>query len=80
MRVKKLALFKYDIKFEHICRENFHMNFKQKRDELFRPFIKKLGLKNYYDSKIRLKSAIGLGLCFKHDSIYIRTKTLSWEN
>lgn len=76
--LKKIIDFKYDGEFARICNFVFGMDFRKKRDEIFKPLVEYLSLlyRNEYD--IQLKIAIELGLCTQNDPTEIRDKASHW--
>ncbi|MHA2282238.1 MAG: hypothetical protein ACXAC5_15455 [Promethearchaeota archaeon] len=78
--VAQMFHFKYESEFARICNHIFGKDFVKKRDEIFKPAIKKLALQNRNHNDINLKIGIGLGLCKKDDPIHIRERVSSWVN
>jgi len=76
--LEKIIKFKYDREFDSICRDVFGMDFRKKRDEIFKPLFEKLALKNKNEFNINLKVAIGLDLCKESDPVKIKERASSW--
>jgi len=76
--LKKFIKFKFRGEFARICNNEFGMDFRSKRDEIFKPIIEKLALKNGNEPKIQLRIAIGLGICKENDPAYIRDRASHW--
>lgn len=76
--LSKIIDFKYEREFARICNDVFGMDFRKKRDKIFKPLIEELALKNKYQRSILLKIAIGLGLCEEDDPIEIREGASKW--
>jgi len=76
--LKKTIKFKYDGEFARICNFVFNMDFRKKRDEIFKPLVESLSIlyRNEYD--IQLKIAIELGLCTENDATEIRDRASHW--
>ncbi len=76
--LEKIIKFKYDREFYSICRDVFGMDFRKKRDEIFKPLFEKLALKNKNEFNINLKVAIGLGLCKESEPVKIKERASNW--
>ncbi len=76
--LKKFIKFKYRGEFAQICNNAFGIDFRGKRDDLFKPIIEKLALENKNEPKIQLRIAIGLGICKENDPVDIRDRASHW--
>jgi hypothetical protein len=76
--LKNIINFKYEREFARICEAIFGVDFRKKRDEIFKPVIEKSALKNWNERKIQLKIALDIGLCSENDPIEIRERASSW--
>ncbi len=54
------------------------MDFRKKRDEIFKPIVEALALLYRYEFDIQLKIAIELGLCTANDPSELRDRTSHW--
>ncbi|KKL63085.1 hypothetical protein LCGC14_2178630, partial [marine sediment metagenome] len=76
--LSKIITFKYEGEMSVICRSEFGMDFRRKRDEIFKLKVESLALKYNLEPNIQLKIAIGLGLCREDDPISIKDKKSHW--
>ena len=76
--IKKIFKLKYDGEFARICNHIFGKDFVKKRDQIYRPIIKKLAIKYKEYHNINLKIAVNIGLCKEEDPAKVREKASSW--
>ena len=76
--LNKFIKFKFRGEFAQICKNEFGIDFRSKRDDIFKPIIEKLALENGNEPKIQLRIAIGLGICKENDPVDIRDRASHW--